>query len=115
MTAIKNADLIRAVLDGRSIRYTCDDGSGDTAAGEYAIYLLATDPRRTRKFELAPEPKPPVQNWLVVGVGAVYSFINRHVEKETREYAKMHGYSILRIDIDPDTLQVVNTPQTEEP
>jgi hypothetical protein len=97
---IPHADLIRAVLDGKTVQWEEDGQWLSYKSGDDAICDLVRNPSRFG-YRLKPEP---VVSWHAV-------FSNGFVEQgyaAKREIPDCACRKVLRLELDPDTLDVLS-------
>lgn len=115
---VPQADLIRAVLDGKPVQWQRVDHPEDAWADmpSPAGTLVALVMSRDRRFRLKPES---VVRWGVVyraeDFPGTICIVHVYFEADAREDAKgKQSAKVLRIELDPDTLDVISA-TTEAP
>lgn len=122
MNSIPNAELIRAVLDGKTVQRRCLDGWYDMPATAGTVADLAAWSEHVPTLRIKPEP---FVRWLPVlkMPGGSTVLVSGRISKkdasnpynfprgEWNQNDKLVG--VLRIELDPDTLDVVKA-ETEK-
>lgn len=117
VNSIPHADLIRAVLDGMVVQVGYNTGSGNSVEWEDGqpceiIAEMVTNPNYA--YRLKPEP---MIRWIAAWPGGHLSCARATKEELRTEAGKnewLEGYKCIRLELDPDTLDVIDT-RTEEP
>lgn len=108
MTSHPHADMIRAVLDGKTVQQGNVDGWWDLTSA--VVQVLAAAPAKAM-FRIKP---PMVERWAAVmknGDGNVMVGCMRETREGAIRNAGPYGLrpaAMLRVEIDPDTLKVVD-------
>lgn len=118
---IPHADLIRAVLDGKvvQLRFPDEDMVWREYGARRTIGWLTSGPGRKPESRIKPEP---VVKWCGLHEGAgskgSYSIESYRSEEDARKSIRLleNGSKLLRIELDPDTLDVIHEgTRTEAP
>lgn len=116
MSNIPNADLIRAILDGKTVQRRYPGvGEWTDAHPATAIQSLASGGGSAYEFRLKPEP---LVLWHTVhrnkhtGLYVGGGFNNN--KEVARDYAQRNNGKLLRLELDAETLDVISA-RTEEP
>lgn len=113
-SAIPHADLIRAALYGKTVQWDSDGN------GRWQTYTTPQEAIRSmliylnHKYRLKPEP---AVRWLPVWAGGHVGddFDSKEqLATEAWKYEYQPGYKVLRLELDPDTLEVISA-KTEAP
>jgi hypothetical protein len=107
---IPHADLIRAVLDGKTVQWEEDGQWLSYKSGDDAICDLVRNPSRFG-YRLKPEP---IVRWLCAFPDGIVcgdddeAFHTKEALLSRASKGKWEGYKCIRLGLDPDTLDVIS-------